>query len=134
MDAVARTTIVGKTYRPWFTLFFLPVFPIGGSRRFSQCTSCQAQFPVPVDELRRRLSGAQQQQSQQAIALYNSLRTSPANSITLNQLMLLYASMKEYGQAIGAGADFPQALHNSEQCMTTLGRVYLASSDCERPA
>ena len=37
----------------------------------------------------------------------------------------MYAGMKEYQQAISAAAQFPQALHNSEQCMTTLGRVYL---------
>jgi tetratricopeptide (TPR) repeat protein len=124
----ANTTIVGKTYRPWFTLFFLPLFPIGGRHRFSQCSSCRAQFPVPVDELRRRLSGAQQQQSQQAIALYNSLRSSPANSITLNELMQIYAGMDEHDQAISAARDFPDALRNSEQCMSTLGRVLLAAN------
>src|SRR5258708_10332267 len=71
------TTLVGKSYRPWFTVFFIPIFPIGGRSRFSQCTSCKAQFPVSFDELRGRLAGAEQQQSQQAIALYNSLRQSP---------------------------------------------------------
>lgn len=123
--------IVGKRYRHWFTLFFLPIFPISASHPFSQCSHCGAQFPVPPDQLRSRLARSEQEQSQEAIGLYNSLRASPANSITLNQLMLLYASMKEYGQAISAGADFPQALHNSEQCMTALGRVYLAADDFE---
>jgi len=66
-------------------------------------------------------------QREQAIALYNSLRASPANSITLNQLMLMYAGMNEYSQAISAANEFPEALNASEQCMSTLGRVYLAS-------
>jgi tetratricopeptide (TPR) repeat protein len=123
--------IVGKTYRTWFTLFFLPLFPISASRRFSQCSSCNAQFPVPVEDLRKGLASNEQQQNQQAIALYNSLRASPANSITLNQLMLMYAGMNEYSQAISAANDFPQALGASEQCMSTLGRVYLASE--QRP-
>jgi tetratricopeptide (TPR) repeat protein len=121
------TTIVGKTYRNWFTLFFLPVFPLSGSARFSECTACHAQFPVPVDDLRRGLAVNEQQQNQQAIALYNSLRASPANSITLNQLMLMYAGMNDYAQAISAANDFPDALRASEQCMSTLGRVYLAN-------
>jgi tetratricopeptide (TPR) repeat protein len=123
----ANTTIVGKSYRPWFTLFFLPVFPIGGKQRFSQCVSCKAQFSLPVNELRNRLAGAQQQQSQQAIGLYNSLRQSPANSITLNELMQMYAGMSEFDQAISAARDFPEALNSSEQCMCTLGRVFLAA-------
>ena len=55
-----------------------------------------------ADELRSRVSSNEQQQSQEAIGLYNSLRASPANSITLNQLMTMYASMKEFDQAIGA--------------------------------
>ena len=123
--------IIAKRYRHWFTLFLLPVFPISAAHAFSECSSCRAQFPVTPDQLRSRLAASEQQQSQEAIGLYNSLRASPANSITLNQLMLLYASLKEFDQAIGAAADFPQALHNSEQCMTTLGRVYLARNDPE---
>src|SRR5204863_9131432 len=67
--------------------------------------------------------------SQRAIALYNSLRNSPANSITLNELMTLYATINEFDQAISAARDFPQALNSSEQCMSTLGRVYLAKND-----
>jgi tetratricopeptide (TPR) repeat protein len=120
-------TIVGKSYRPWFTLFFIPVFPIGGATRFSQCTSCKSQFPMPLEALRNRLAGTEQQQSQQAIGLYNSLRQSPANSITLHELMIMYAGMNEFDQAISAARDFPDALRNSEQCMSTLGRVLLAA-------
>jgi tetratricopeptide (TPR) repeat protein len=119
--------IIGRTYRTWFTIFFLPIFPMSGSRRFSECSLCHAQFPVPVEDLRRGLASNEQQQNQQAITLYNSLRASPANAITLNQLMLMYASMNEYGQAISAANDFPEALTASEQCMSTLGRVYLAN-------
>jgi tetratricopeptide (TPR) repeat protein len=120
---------VGRKYRTWFTFFLIPIFPISGSKTFTQCSNCGGQFPVNPDDLRNRLSQSQQQQSKEAIGLYNSLRASPANSITLNQLMTLYASMKEFDQAIGAAGDFPQALQNSEQCMVTLGRVYLAKND-----
>ena len=120
--------IVGKTYRTWFTIFFLPVFPMSKSTRFSQCTVCGAQFPVPVEDIRRGLASSEQQQNQQAIALYNSLRASPANSITLNGLMLMYAGMNEFDQAISAANEFPEALNSSEQCMSTLGRVYLAAN------
>jgi tetratricopeptide (TPR) repeat protein len=119
--------IIGRTYRTWFTIFFLPIFPMSGNRRFSECSLCHAQFPVPVEDLRRGLANNEQQQNQQAISLYNSLRASPANAITLNQLMLMYAGMNEYGQAISAANDFPEALTASEQCMSTLGRVYLAN-------
>src|SRR5580765_6964922 len=46
-----RTSIVGKSVRSWFTLFFIPVFPVSGTRRFSQCTHCGAQFPVEAKQL-----------------------------------------------------------------------------------
>ena len=122
------TALVARSYRNWFTLFFVPVFPISGRTQFCECPACGAQIPVPADELRRRLAESDQQQRQQAITLYNSLRASPANSVTLNELMTLYASMNEIDQAASAAAEFPQALHASEQCMTTLGRVYLAQN------
>jgi len=120
-------TIVGKSYRTWFTLFFLPVFPMGKSVAFSQCTACGGQFPVTVDDLRKGLAQSEQRSNQEAITLYNSLRASPSNSITLNQLMLMYAGMNEYDQAISAARAFPDALNASEQCMSTLGRVCLAA-------
>ena len=121
----------GKTYRTWFTLFFIPVFPVSGKHPLSQCSLCGAQYRLSPEDLRQRLAAGSQQQNQQAIGLYNSLRASPANSITLDQLMKLYASMQEYDQALSAATEFQQALHNSEQCMTTLGRIYLAKNQYE---
>ncbi len=112
--------------RHWFTIFFIPVFPISGKRVVCTCGNCGAEFPVSPDELRAQLAAAGRQQNERAIALYNSLRASPANAITLNELMTIYASTSEFDSAIAVAGEFPQALHNSEQCMTTLGRVYLA--------
>ena len=66
---------------------------------------------------------------QRAISLYNSLRNSPGNSVTLNELMVLYASIGEFDQAIAAARDFPTALEASEQCMVTLGRVQLGKNE-----
>src|SRR5688500_7356901 len=123
-----QADIVGKSVRHWFTLFFIPLFPVSGRQRFSQCTTCGAQFPLGAEELWTRVAASEQEQSRRAIAMYNSLRASPANVVTLNELMTLYASMGEYDQAIGAAGEFPAALQSSEQCMTTLGRVYLAAN------
>jgi tetratricopeptide (TPR) repeat protein len=113
-------------FRNWFTLFFIPVFPISGRSPYCQCPGCGAQFPGAAADLRRELAGSEQRQSQEAIALYNSLRASPANSVALNQLLALYGSLKDYDAAVAAVNEFPQALNSSEQCMVTLGRVLLA--------
>jgi tetratricopeptide (TPR) repeat protein len=121
--------MVEKTVRPWFTAFFLPVFPVGRPRRFTQCTACQASFALPPEQLVTQVARVDAKQTERAIAMYNSLRASPANSVTLNELMQVYASMGEFDQATSAAADFPQALHNSEQCMTTLGRVYMSKHE-----
>lgn len=122
-----QTTLIGKSYRQWFTLFLIPVFPMGTRQRITQCSKCNAQFRLPVDQMARRMASSQGDDHQRAIALYNSLRTSPANSVTLNDLMQMYGQMSEFDQAIAAARDFPQALQNSEQCMSTLGRVLLAA-------
>jgi zinc-ribbon family len=121
--------LVGKTVRPWFTLFFVPVFPVGPRRPFTQCANCNASFAMAPDQLANQVAQVDAKQNERAIMMYNSLRGSPANSITLNDLMQMYASMNEFDQAVSAAADFPQALNNSEQCMTTLGRIYLAKHD-----
>src|SRR3954471_14214800 len=124
-----RAEIVGKTIRTWFTVFFLPVFPMGGIKRFSQCSNCGAQFAMAARTLGTQVAAADREQQQRAITLYNSLRNSPGNSITLNELMTLYATLNDFDQAISAARQFPQALENSEQAMVTLGRIYLAKNE-----
>lgn len=121
-----QATLQNKAVRTWFTLFFIPVFPMGAKRQFCQCSNCNTQFRGRAEQLSQKVAASQQQDFQQAIQMYNSLRASPANSVTLNNLLEQYLQLQEYDQAISAANEFQQALHNSEQCMTTLGRVYLA--------
>jgi tetratricopeptide (TPR) repeat protein len=117
--------LIPKAWRSWFTLFFIPIFPISGRTRFTECSACKAQFKGTVEEFQQALAADYSRANQEAITLYNSLRASPNNSVALNQLMETYASIKEYGQAISSAAMFPDALNSSEQCLTTLGRVHL---------
>src|SRR5829696_7749936 len=51
-----QTTLVPRSYRNWFTVFFIPVFPISGRTAFTECSSCRSQFPVTADELRGHLA------------------------------------------------------------------------------
>ncbi len=120
-------TLAGQRARPWFTAFFIPLFPIGGGRRFTRCKACGSSFAASPNQVARASSRSDADQVRRGITLYNSLRTSPGNSVTLQELMTLYLSIGEPEQAVGAAADFPDALNASEQCMTTLGRAYLAA-------
>jgi tetratricopeptide (TPR) repeat protein len=123
------TTFVPKGVRYWFTLFFIPLFPISGKRPLAECTNCGAQLQGSTQDLGAHVQRMDARDNQRAIALYNSLRASPGNAITLNELMQTYAQMGEFDQAISAASQFPDALNASEQCMATLGRVYLAKND-----
>ena len=125
----AVDSLKGISVRSWFTIFFCPLFPISKAQRFTQCGKCGASFAMPPEQFASAAAKADAKQLQRAISLYNSLRASPANSITLNELMQMYAAMGEYSQAVSAAADFPHALNSSEQCMSTLGRVYLSQNN-----
>jgi tetratricopeptide (TPR) repeat protein len=120
-----------KSMRTWFTLFFIPIFPMSGKRPFCQCPNCNAQFKGSAETLGKQTAVNQQQLMQRAIQMYNSMRGSPANSVTLNNLMLLYLQLGELGQAVSAANEFPEALNSSEQCMTTLGRVLMEQGQHE---
>ena len=120
-----RTLFQPKSARSWFTFFLIPLFPVGSKTALSQCGNCRMQFRLSPQQLNDRVAASQQQQMQQAIQMYNSLRASPANSVTLNNLMLLYLELHELDQAVSAANEFQQALSASEQCMTTLGRVLM---------
>jgi tetratricopeptide (TPR) repeat protein len=125
----ATGSLKGIRVRQWFTIFFCPLFPLGSGQRFTQCTKCNASFAMPPEQFAGAAAKADAVQTQRSITMYNSLRNSPANSVTLNELMQLYGSLGEYKQAVSAAADFPVALNNSEQCMVTLGRVYVSQND-----
>jgi tetratricopeptide (TPR) repeat protein len=120
-----EANLIARSHRQWFTIFFVPVFPISKKLMFSQCANCGTTFRVDPTRLKTHLDEADHAQRQRAITMYHSLRASPANAVTLNELMSLYASLNEFDAAIAAARDFPAALESSEQCMTTLGRVYL---------
>ena len=85
----------------------------------------EAQFKGTPEQLGKQAAASGERQMQQTIQMYNSMRASPQNSVTLNNLLILYLSLHEYDQAISAANEFSQALYASEQCMTTLGRVLM---------
>src|SRR5438270_113536 len=69
-----ESEMLPKSYRNWFTLFFIPIFPMGSATKFTQCAACGAQFQVSSKQLQSSVDTVDAQQSQQAIGLYNSLR------------------------------------------------------------
>ena len=36
-------------YRDWFTLFWIPVFPISGRKEYLECPICRQVYDVPKD-------------------------------------------------------------------------------------
>ena len=123
------TNFQDKFVRTWFTLFFIPIFPTGAKRPFCECHNCRAQFKGSAEVLGKKTAANQQQLMQRAIQMYNSMRASPGNSVTLNNLMLLYLQIGELSHAVSAASEFPDALNSSEQCMTTLGRVLMEQGE-----
>jgi tetratricopeptide (TPR) repeat protein len=119
----------GRTHRRWFTLYFIPVFPVGSATRFTECVSCKAQFRGTIEQLRNAVAASTAKPFEQAIALYNQMKDTPNDSAKLLQLMQMYAGMKEPGEAISAATAFPGALHNSDLCLNLLGLAYLAKKD-----
>ena len=45
--------------RSWFTLYFIPLFPIGGSERFVECHTCGGKFVEDVLEMEPPSEGQQ---------------------------------------------------------------------------
>jgi tetratricopeptide (TPR) repeat protein len=124
-----EASFVPRTGRYWLSIFFIPVLPVSGKQPICECTQCGHRENVSIDSLRKAVSVGHGQRSQRAITLFNGLHKSPANSVGLNELMQLHLSMSDPQGAIAAAGQFQQALNNSEQCMTTLARAYLAQGD-----
>jgi cytochrome c-type biogenesis protein CcmH/NrfG len=123
--------------RNWFTLYFIPVFPMGGAQRFTQCSACGSQFRGNLDEMKSLMAQqAPELQSsyQAAIGLFNSLRETPGDSAKLAQLMQMYLQMGEFKEAVTAGRSFPAALEGSDACLAMMGQALVQSGDREGAA
>jgi tetratricopeptide (TPR) repeat protein len=124
-----HASILPMQAREWFTLFFIPVFPISSAKPFVKCGSCQTCFDVDIEQFRRKAAMPDGRAMQQCIALYNTLREAPKDSVLLHRLLEMYASMQEFDEALAAGRHFPEALNDSAQCLTTYGKIHLAKGD-----
>jgi tetratricopeptide (TPR) repeat protein len=122
-----QSSIVPMQGRDWFTLFFIPILPLSAAKPFVKCTSCKTCFDMDIEQFRRKASIPDERAWQQSIALYNTLRESPKDSVLLNRLLEMYAGMREFEEALAAGRHFPDALNDSAQCLTTYGKVNLAA-------
>lgn len=117
--------IYGKSHRRWFTLYFvIPVFPMSSAVRFTECSACRAQFRATLDEFRS--AGARKPASgfQDAIALFNEMRETPADATKLYRLMQMYVDMNEPNEAISAANSYPAALQASSSCLSLLADIY----------
>ena len=121
-----ETRFVGRLRRTWFTMFFIPVYPLDAveeGEHICQCTGCRTTFEYSLDQMARKSRAAGAANWQDAIALYNLLRDNPADSATLLKLLETYESMGEPAEAVSAASHFPQAFQASEPCRRALERI-----------
>ena len=138
----AQSQLVGKRHGKWFTLYFIPIFPMDSGTRFTQCTQCHAQFRANIDEFRRMAANAAPPIAggappplpgsnvyAPAIALHNDLLETPGDSAKLLRLMQLYPQLKVPGEALAAIRAFPRALESSDACLALAATIFLQRSD-----
>jgi len=123
-----RGAMYGKATRPWFTIYIvIPLFPIGAKIRFTECSLCKAQFRASIEEFGQAAVRAKSEGGegfQAAIALYNEMRETPADSAKLLRLLKMYEELGEPREVISAGQTYPAALEGSDECLVTLGQAY----------
>jgi hypothetical protein len=125
--------IDGKVAGPWFTLYFIPIFPVGGKQRFTQCSGCGAQFRLTVEEWAALAGRARPAAGtlQDAIGLVNELRETPADAEKLRQALALYLDLGEPREAVWAGKQFPLAAEGSDACLALLAKACEQTGDRE---
>lgn len=116
---VEDARLVGKMRRTWFTLFFIPVFPIDRReqvQRVSQCRECKKTFDMPIEQLARRASAGGRSSLADTFPVYNALRERPADGKTMLKLLKMYAQLDELTEAEAAARHFPQAMAADPAC------------------
>jgi hypothetical protein len=127
---VEDARLIGKMRRPWFTLFFIPVFPLASksqSHRISQCRECKDLFDMPIEQFARRAGAAARNTFADTILLYNQLRDRPGDGKTMLKLLKMYEAMGEASEAEIAARHFPNAVAADPACAKLLEKMRQAS-------
>lgn len=121
--------MLSKRVRNWFTLYFIPVIPLGGGQTISQCSACGAQFGVDIEVMRRKAAMPDGNDWQRSITLFNAMRETPTDPVKLHDLLKSYADMGEHAEVISAARQFPAALDASGSCLKLVAEAYAAIGD-----
>ena len=123
--------LIGRARRRWFTLFFIPIFPMetaANARRISQCRECKQMFDVPIEQFSRRRAGSRSgNEFADAISLYNELGERPDDGKLMLELLKAYEQLNEPGEAESAARRYPKAVAAEPQCAVVLERMRGAS-------
>lgn len=97
------TNLTPITYRRWFTLFFIPVIPIGSAKSFYECNQCKQLFDENI-----AYHNTQPQQKEEIVINDNSLTFSRAliSSMTYLAITNGYISSREEKQIQDSIAEF----------------------------
>ena len=107
-----KAVLRGRVIRRWFTLFFVPVFPVQSVAqgfRFTQCSACKREINGTIEQLARRAPAEGVTDHQTAIRLYNQLRDQPDDAAKLLDLVRVYVSTGDIRDAEAACKMFPAA-------------------------
>ena len=100
--------------RQWFTLYFIPVIPLGNRGEYVECTSCAGTFGMEIlsyDPEAERVETTTTLRHIAALALGESRRLQPANAAALSEVM----------QAVGYGPCSEGELHRDWQLAQQAG-------------
>ena len=84
-----------KQVRPFFTLFFIPIFPIGSAERYVECARCRGTFREAVLELRPPTEG-----ERLLAMLYDELQTGTPVEVVQNKLKSMGLSEEDSASLI----------------------------------
>jgi hypothetical protein len=117
--------LVAKVSAVYFHMWFIPITALTEPVEFTHCTSCKADINAPIASFRSKTGD--EASFPAAIALYNQMRETPDDSAKLLKLMSMYAELNEPGEAISAGAAFPEALKKSQEAQSVLAAIIARS-------
>ncbi len=107
--------------RVYFHIWFIPIAPLSEATFFTRCSDCKAELNLSIDRIKANAPDGDSFAS--AIALFNRLRESPADSGMLLKLMEMYDRMGEAREAMSAARTFPAAMAGCGKCQAILSRL-----------
>jgi tetratricopeptide (TPR) repeat protein len=119
-----KSRMIGKSMRPYCSVFYIPLFPEGQGQPFIQCTHCGGKYNGDAAEIRERLASEMAQVNAAIVEKMHLYEADPANADLGCEIAGLLVQSDRMDEALKLARCLIQSHPENANACVLLGHLY----------